>query len=509
VEIFSGNMKPYTDIKEGNKKIRTFEAGVDSSELVWHRDRAYRKVTVLEGEGWSFQMDNELPKELKAGDVIEIPKMAYHRLYESGSTDLKISIEESPVKSFKDYISEASKAGKNTHMTHIEDRVLYAGVKGAREAILALRSLRDMLAGNTNSSTNVTVKWDGAPAVFAGTDPSDGKFFVAKKGIFNKEPKVYKSEADVRADTSGDLADKLVIAFNELKDIGIKDVIQGDIMFTKGDVASESIDGEKYLTFQPNTLVYAVPTKSDLAKQIKKANMGVVWHTTYKGDSFESMSASYGVDVKSLKKKSSLWQISADLPKDLSGTATLTKIETDEVTEQLSKAGKIFQKIKSTTLNELEKNPSLAIKLETFNNTLVRKGERIQNTTKHVNDLIAWFDDKYKKEYEKRTSDKGKLAVLQRQKEEMRFFSKENRKNLDLMYQLMNAIVDAKLIIINKLDKLKNIDTFVRTKNGFKVTGSEGFVAIDSNSNGAVKLVDRLEFSTNNFSPDVIKGWER
>ncbi|MGB0417777.1 MAG: DUF6267 family protein, partial [Acholeplasmataceae bacterium] len=74
-------------------------------------------------------------------------------------------------------------------------------------------------------------------------------------------------------DTSGDLAEKLVVAFNELKDLGIKDVIQGDIMFTKGDLNKESIDGESYITFQPNTIVYAVPAKSDLAKQITKANL--------------------------------------------------------------------------------------------------------------------------------------------------------------------------------------------------------------------------------------------
>jgi len=228
---------------------------------------------------------------------------------------------------------EASRSGKNTHMTHIEDRVIYGGVKGAREAILALRSLRDMLAGKVSSSTDVTEKWDGAPAVFAGIDPADGKFFVAKKGIFNAKAMVYKSEADVRNDTSGDLADKLVTAFNELKDIGIKDVIQGDLMFTKGDLEPESIDGEKYITFQPNTLVYAVPTGSDLAKTISKANLGIVWHTTYKGDSFESMTASYGVDISSLKKKSSVWQKDAGLGfKNLSGTATLTKADTEEVT---------------------------------------------------------------------------------------------------------------------------------------------------------------------------------
>lgn len=413
------------------------------------------------------------------------------------------------MKSFSSYIEvlEAAKAGKNVHMTHIEDRVIYAGVKGAREAIFALRSLRDMLAGNTNSSTNVTVKWDGAPAVFAGIDPSDGQFFVAKKGIFNKDPKVYKSEAEVRADTSGDLAEKLVIAFNELKDLGIKDVIQGDIMFTKGDLNSESIDGEKMITFQPNTIVYAVPAKSNLAKTIVKANLGVVWHTTYKGKDFASMKASFGVNLKGLKQKPTVWYQDAEY-KDVSGTATLTKVDTDEVTEALSKAGKIFQKIKSTTLTELENNLDLSVKIETFNNTLVRKGERISSTSKHVQDLIKWFNEKYKKEYEKRKSEKGKLAVLKKQEEEMKFFSKENKKNLDLMFQLMNAIVDAKLIIINKLDKVKQIDTFVRTRNGFKVTGSEGFVAID-NQGGAVKLVDRMEFSMNNFSKDVIKGWER
>ena len=378
------------------------------------------------------------------------------------------------MKSFSSYIEvlEAAKSGKNVHMTHIEDRVIYGGVKGAREAILALRSLRDMLAGNTSSSTDVTVKWDGAPAVFAGIDPSDGEFFVAKKGIFNKDPKVYKSHADIDADTSGDLSTKLKYAFDELKDLGITDVIQGDIMFTKGDLSSETIDGEKMITFQPNTIVYAIPAKSDLAKTISKANLGVVWHTTYKGKDFASMKASFGVNLKSLKKKSSVWYQDATL-KDLSGTATLTKLDTEEVTQALSKAGKIFQKIKSTTLKELENDIDLAIKIETFNNTLVRKGERIQNTKKHVQDLLKWFDNKFGKEIEKRKSDKGKAAVMAKKAELLRFFSDDNKKNLDLMFQLMNAIVDAKLIIINKLDKLKSIDTFVRTTNGFKVTGSQ------------------------------------
>ena len=410
--------------------------------------------------------------------------------------------------SFKTYLSEAATGGKNTHMTHIEDRVIYGGVKGAREAIFALRAMRDMLAGNSNENYDVTVKWDGAPAVFAGIDPSDGQFFVAKKGIFNKDPKVYKSEADVRADTSGDLAEKLVVAFNELKDLGINDVIQGDIMFTKGDVAKESIDGESYYTFQPNTIVYAIPVKSDLGKQIANANLGVVWHTTYKGKDFPSMKASYGVNLKGLKKKPSIWYQDAEY-RDVTGKASLSATDTKQVNDALSKAGKIFQKIASSTLKQIQDDPQLAGQFETFNNSLVRKGERIASPVKHVNDLLSWFKDRFEKERQQRKSPKGKEGVDEKEQELMAFFSKDNRKNLELVFELQNAIVDAKLIIINKLDKVKQLDTFVRTKNGFKVTGSEGFVAIDKTSSGAVKLVDRLEFSMNNFSPDVVKGWQR
>jgi hypothetical protein len=262
---------------------------------------------------------------------------------------------------FKSYIAEASVKGKNTHMTHIEDRVLYGGVKGAREAIFALRGMRDMLAGKESKTTDATVKWDGAPAIFAGTDPTDGKFFVAKKGIFNKNPKVYKTNKDIDNDTSGDLNAKLKVALRELEKLGIKNVVQGDLLFTN-DVEKETIDGESYYTFQPNTIVYAVRTKSLLGQKINKANIGIIFHTTYTGKDFESMKASYKVDVGSFKKSPSIFFDDAGL-KDVSGTL-LSKDETDEVTAALSKAGKIFQKIAGTTLRQIEKTLLLLKRLK-------------------------------------------------------------------------------------------------------------------------------------------------
>jgi hypothetical protein len=407
------------------------------------------------------------------------------------------------MKNFKSYLSEQ----KNTHMTHIEDQVIYGGVKGARDAILALRSLRDMLAGNSKGSTDVTVKWDGAPAVFAGIDPNDGQFFVAKKGIFNKNPKVYKSHADIEEDTSGDLQTKLKIAYDELSKLGIRGVVQGDIMFTSNDLKTETIDGQKYLTFHPNTIMYAIPVDSDEAKRIKKARIGVVFHTSYNGATFETMKASYGVDVDKFKKVSSVWAETATI-RDLSGTATLTKKDTDEVTKALSDAGKIFRKIAGSTLREIEKNPAFASMIETHNNRYVRAGEAVKDTKKHVDNLIQFINDKFEKEAGKRSTEKGKAAQYAKRDEILKFFSEKNKNNLKLLFDLQKAIVVAKLIIINKLDRLKTINTFVKTKTGFKVTGQEGFVAIDRIGGGAVKLVDRLEFSTNNFSPDILKGWD-
>jgi hypothetical protein len=173
---------------------------------------------------------------------------------------------------------------KNVHMEHLEDNLLNAGVEGARQSINYLRALRYMLAGKTVSKVNVTVKWDGAPAVFAGIDPSDGKFFMAKKGIFNKNPMVYKSDKDIDDDISkGDLNTKMKLALKHLPSLNITGVIQGDFLHAKKDLGKVTIDGEPYITFHPHTIVYAILAKSHLASQIIGSQIGVVWHTNYRG----------------------------------------------------------------------------------------------------------------------------------------------------------------------------------------------------------------------------------
>ena len=402
---------------------------------------------------------------------------------------------------FKEYITEQ----KNTHMTHIEDKVLYGGVDGTRQAILALRSLRDMLAGVKDG--NVSVKWDGAPAVFAGTDPRDGKFFVAKKGIFNATPKVYKTNSDIDDDTGGDLNAKLTAALKYLPELGIKGVVQGDFLFDSSDVKTKKLKGKPYVTFHPNTIVYAVPAGTEAAKKVKAAKIGIVWHTTYTGNTFETMKASYGVDTTKFKNTKNVWSQDAML-RDMT-QFTMTKKDTEEVNAHLSNAGRIFNKISSTTLRTLENNNNIAQLIETFNNSFVRKGEVIGNTKTHVAKLISHIKLKFQKEIDKRKSEKGKTAQQQKLNEILKFFSPQNKISLEMMFELQKSIVLAKLKIINILNKLNGAQTFLKTRDGYKVTGQEGYVAIDKLGGDAVKIVDRMEFSYANFSPEIIKGWDK
>ena len=397
---------------------------------------------------------------------------------------------------------------KNTHMEHLEDMIFNDGVDGARLAINSLQNLRDMLAGRSKSKVNVTVKWDGAPAIFAGVDPADGKFFVAKKGIFNVNPQLFKTQADIDASLSGELKTKFSIALREFAKLGIrKGVYQGDLMFTKGDVKVATVAGEKYYTFQPNTIVYAVPVNSNLGAQIKRASIGVVWHTTYEGREISKMKASFGKPiVNKFRKSNSVWMDDATY-RDVSGNATFTAKETEEVTALLSQAGKQFNKISGDVLRTIRDDDELKQKIKTFNNTYVRAGEPFPDVDSHVKGLYQYIMDWYQKEIDKKKTDKAKEAwTAKRDRVASLVFANVNQ--LKQIFTLMNLIVQAKQLVINKMNRASSLGTFLRTSKGFETTEQEGYVAIDRIGR-AVKIVDRLEFSRANFSPDVLKGWQK
>ena len=405
---------------------------------------------------------------------------------------------------FKQYLIEAVKEGKNLHLEHLEDEVLNHGVDGTRAAINFLQSLRDMLAGNAKRSVNVSVKWDGAPAIFAGINPENKKFFVGTKGVFNVNPKVNYTDADIdKNHSAAGLNAKLKVALKHLPKLGITDVLQGDMLFTDDDFKTETIDDKSYITFTPNTITYAIPKES--SHKITKAKMGIVWHTTYSGEKLEDMRASFGANIGGLTKTNDVWFSDAEY-QDTSGTVNFNKAETTKFTNILSLAGKQFRKLSSPFLSGLSKQADLLVLIKTFTNVKVREGQKISNTARHTADMIKYIDDKLQKDIDKVKTQKTK-DTKKKYKDRVVDFLTSNKSHLRNVFDMQNLLVDAKDAVIRKLEKAKGaMDTFIRTENGYRVTAPEGFVAIDQTGN-AVKLVDRLEFSRANFN--AAKDWTK
>lgn len=404
---------------------------------------------------------------------------------------------------FSEFLTEG-KEGKNVHLEHLEDNVLNGGVNGARESINFLRSLRDMLAGHAGSKINVTTKWDGSPAIFAGINPENGKFFVGTKSVFNKNAKLNYTDKDIDENHPGEgLNDKLKIALAYLAKLNIKGILQGDMMFTKNDLKVEVIDGEEYVIFQPNTIVYAVPADSKLAKTMQAAQLGVVFHTSYTGKTIEDMKASFNIDIGHLTSTKDVWFRDASFT-DASGSVTFTEQETKQLTEILSEAGRLFTSIPALLMNRIAANDTYLSQIKTFNNTKVRAGQEIRDTKAHTLELMKYVEDKLNKEVLAAKKLDTKEKRIKEKTEVMRFY-RSNAAGLKQIFDLMNLIVKAKLMIIRKLETIKSIGTFVRTENGFRITAPEGFVAVDKLKGNALKLVDRLEFSQTNFN--AAKNW--
>ena len=394
-----------------------------------------------------------------------------------------------------EFLTEA--AGKNLHLEHLEDEILNFGIAGGRSSINFLQALRDMFAGSSKSKLNVTVKWDGAPAVIAGPHPETGKFFVATKSLFRKrkaDTAYYHTNADIDADKGGELAKKLKVALAEFSKLGMTEILQGDLMFTD-DISSTDIDGESYYTFTPNTIMYAVAKDSQLGNKIKSSKIGVVWHTTYKGDSIENLKASFGAKIPS--KSNRVWQDDATF-KDISGKGNFTAKDTVAITKLLSDAGKQFQRIDAGSFNKFlrwQDTVPPGVSFKSYLNTYTRAGKKLPASGKVIQMYFKHFNDWWIK-------NKGEKN-LKRHLAEIRKATNALKNVVDFI----NHLVQAKLMIVRKLNEVKGLArTFVKTPTGLKVVNPEGYVAID-HTGGAVKIVDKLEFSFNNFT--VAKNWDK
>lgn len=416
--------------------------------------------------------------------------------------------------SFKQYLLHVE--SKNTHLEHVEDELINHGTTGVERALGMYIGLLDTLQGHAAEPIDITTKWDGAPAIFAGTDPADGKFFVGTKAVFGKIPKMNKRITDInrnhgdvkRGDSTQDksqLRKKLKTAFKALKNIGIEGyVLQGDMLYTKDSIREATIDGESHIVFKPNTITYAVPVESDLAKKIKSTEMGIVFHTMYTGGpTIHDMSASFGFKADRLTPHSSVWFDDATF-KDVSGQVQLTPEETAMIRELIRECKNHFWQVKDVIdfVNVKDQISDLKVELKAHINSAIKtQGQFEADPVKFANSFIDRYIDKSERAIAKLKTETGQIRKRQAMEAGV-LFLEQNRANIEMMYDLYIKLMKIKNVFVTKLSNLRAMDSFIEQEDGsFQVTKPEGFVAVDHIGN-AVKLVDRLEFSKANFDPN-------
>ena len=393
---------------------------------------------------------------------------------------------------------------KNTHLEHLEDDIINRGSSGGVNAINFLKSVRDMLAGHSGAKINTTVKWDGAPAIICGVNPENGKFFVGTKSIFNVTPKINYTTADIRKNHTGAVAQKLSVCLAHLSSLNIKQILQGDLLFTN-DTKSASIGGEKMITFTPNTITYAVQANSNIGRKIARAKMGIVFHTMYTGRDMKSLNASFG-NVRG-SGNSRVWVASASY-KDDSGSITFTKSELNTFNAQLRMAEGSLSRA-STVLDEMTsraRDPlSVGFRLKAFFNHYIRNNKGSMAKVRVLQDMFRdYYENILKTEIDQRKTEKAKQKYRDILADGLRFIN-QNKSGLYMAIASHVTLGTAKNTLIQKMNQIQQIGHYIKTGTGYRVTAPEGYVAVDRVA-GAVKIVDRLEFSRANFT--LPKGWK-
>ncbi len=387
---------------------------------------------------------------------------------------------------------------KRTHLEHIEDIILYDGFEGGKAVVEYFRGLLLTLKGTSSEAVKVSVKWDGAPAVICGTNPDNGRFFVGTKSVFAKDPKINYTKKDIaRNHGTEELGQKLLKCLVHIKKLGIQGVVQGDLLFTDDDITRKNIDGKPHITFTPNTITYAVPEQSELGKQIDTAKVGIIFHTTYQGESLADMTASAGADVQSFTKNAAVFFDNAEY-KDVSGSAKFTREETQSFLVEIEKLESLLSGVPRNLSNLLGANQDFVPYFQMYINAMVKQGQLPDNANTFLNGFKKFYSDRMQQQISGLKAQKA-LQLRQDKIKQMPQFLNRLKAPLQNMLSFYKQVQRMKALVLQKMNQAMAIGSFQQTENGLEVTDPEGFVAVDK-TGSAVKLVDRLGFSRRNLT---------
>lgn len=408
---------------------------------------------------------------------------------------------------------------EDTHSLHMEDSIL-KGKAYISRMLGFYNQVFDTLTGSIDKEKpGITVKIDGAPAITMYTKfPGLKGPGVSTKSIFNATPKVYTTDEEIEADDrSPELKAKLKAALKlaKAKIIPAGEIWQGDLLFTKGDIKNYTDDnGQKYIYFKPNTLVYALPVGSDGAKKALASDIGIVFHTRYKGSSVQTVKQSNDASTDELNGIPEwAFVLDARLP-NLSGVQTLSDQEANDIEDSLYDLHSLCSEIVNDADYDLLVNNTDFINfyVMTLQNNKVDKSELIDPET-FVDELHKWVTGKMRKEYQgleklktKTGRDKKRISLDDKSKD-LHTIIETNEPLLHKIAEALYIAADVKNKFITKLNSVNKWVNKVETTFGMKDTNGEGFMVSDVDGN-FVKLVDRSAFSYFNRSPDVIKGFD-
>jgi hypothetical protein len=375
---------------------------------------------------------------------------------------------------FKNWLEEAVSASEDkSHYTHLEDVLITDGSKGIPKILV---SLIDLVKGIPTTASDTKI--DGSPSVFFGK--VDGRFFVATKSIFNVNPKYNFTNADIdrnHGHASG-LVAKLKLALKYFPSIyNSNSILQGDMMFAKGDVETRDIDDIPHYVFQPNTVANAIPVDSDLGRMIKASKVGFAVHTKYTADGKRVQ-----IQASDTKPSRDVFAMPVTAP-------------------MLSSYGHIQADINSlrSSLNSVSRpglalisSPEVEPLFMVYKNAMVR----VDAATSY-DGFVSFVKAKFQKEIDAAKMPKTKAAKQQIFDDLIGKLESHSKQLADVI-RVHSEIERLKDRVIDELNALQPIRRFFKNEFGdLKQANVEGYVTY--NNHGTTKFVKRSEFSKQNF----------
>ena len=393
--------------------------------------------------------------------------------------------------------------GAVKHIDHLEENILNKGKQGVIEAISQIESSIAYFVDE--SDYKISTKFDGAPAIVAGLD-TNGKFFVASKSAFAKNPKINYTDQDIIDNHgTGGLADKLKLALRYLPSLNIKGIYQMDYMFDpqmKIQETPQTIDGvvneNRFTTFTPNTIKYAVTENSPYGDEINKAKIGVAIHIEYMVQNGILKVKKYTSAPEEFSPSSTVFVFNVLANKPKNAKSSFSKLLLKDVQKKKNQVLKLADKVDFSSLDDY------TALLKTYINSEIRAGRFLEDTSISTEEFVNWISGKFVKDIEKLKSEKGKEKKTAQMRNTLSAL-KKLRPSIKNAFEITKIIANLKnnlIKIFNEITQNDLLGTYLEDAPGeWQTTAPEGFALSRVDADGAqiTKLVDRGEFSAANF----------